>query len=105
MNVVDRVLEALNAADIDAFIRCYRADATIENGYGRIAATGHDELRAMYGAMFDAYPDIRVEPGWRKQVGEFVVQEETVTGRRGHEQHVAVYQVENDVIVRERLFA
>lgn len=105
MSVVDRVLEALNAGDIDAFVRCYRDDATIENGYGRIAATGHDELRKMYGAMFEAYPDIRVEPGWRKQVGEFVVQEETVTGRRGHEQHVAVYQVENDVIVRERLFA
>jgi hypothetical protein len=105
MSVVDRVLEALNAGDIDAFVECYGPDATIENGYGRIAARGHEELRTMYGAMFEAYPGIRLEPGWRTQVGDFVVQEESVTGRRGHEQHVAVYQVENDVIVRERLFA
>src|ERR1700712_6014435 len=105
MTVVDRVLKALNEGDIDAFVDCYGPEATIENGYGRVAATGHDELRAMYGAMFEAYPGIRVEPGWRKQVGDFVVQEETVTGRRGHEQHVAVYQVENDGIVRGGLFA
>lgn len=38
-------------------------------------------------------------------LGGFVVQEETVTGRAGHESHVAVYQVEDDVIVRERLIA
>ena len=44
MSVVDRVLEALNAGDIDAFVRCYGADATIENGYGRVAATGHEDV-------------------------------------------------------------
>jgi hypothetical protein len=103
--VIDRVLVALNAHDLEGFIACYAEDATIENGYDRVAARGHEELRTMYGAMFEAYPDISVEPGWRTQVGDFVVQAESVTGRRGHEQHVAVYQVENDLIVRERLFA
>lgn len=104
MNVVDRVLAALNARDIDAFVACYAPDATIENGYEQVAARGHDELRTKYGAMFEGYPDVHIEAGWRSQVGNFVVQEETVTGRRGHERHVAVYQVENDLIVRERLF-
>jgi hypothetical protein len=105
MSVVDRVLAALNAHDIEAFVACYAKDGTIENGYGRVAASGHDELRAMYGAMFEAYGDIKVEPGWRTQVGDFVVQEESVTGRRGHERHVAVYLIEDGVIKRERLFA
>lgn len=104
-DVVDRVLEALNAHDVEAFVACYTEDGTIENGYGKIAASGHEELRTMYGAMFDAYPDIRVEPGWRTQVGDFVVQEESVTGRRGHETHVAVYQLVDGLIGRERLFA
>ena len=58
-----------------------------------------------YAAMFEKYPGVRVEPGWRTEVGSFVVQEETVTGRAGHERHVAVYQVENDLIVRERFIA
>jgi hypothetical protein len=105
MTVVDRVLEALNAQDVDAFVACYGPDATIEDGYDHVGVRGHDELRARYGAMFEKYPGIRVEPGWRTAVGGFVVQEETVTGRAGHERHVAVYQIEDDLIVRERLIA
>jgi len=105
MSVVDRVLEALNAQDVDAFVGCYGPDATIEDGYDRVGARGHDELRTRYGAMFAKYPGVRVEPGWRTEVGNFIVQEETVTGRSGHERHVAVYQIEDDLIVRERLIA
>lgn len=105
MNVVDRVLEALNAHDVDAFVACYGPDATIENGYDRVAVRGHDALRERYVAMFEQYPDLRVEAGWRTEVGAFVVQEETVTGRAAGERHVAVYQVEADLIVRERLVA
>jgi hypothetical protein len=105
MSVVDRVLDALNSGDIDAFVACYGPDATIENGYDEVRARGREELRTIYGAMFEKYPDVRVEAGWRTEVGDFLVQEETVTGRAGHESHVAVYQVENDLIVRERLLA
>ena len=105
MSVVDRVLEALNAQDVDAFVACYGPDATIEDGYDHLGVRGHDELRARYGAMFEKYPEIRVEPGWRTEVGSFVVQEETVSGRADHERHVAVYQIENGLIVRERLIA
>lgn len=105
MTVVDRVLAALNAHDLEAFVVCYAPDATIENGYDRVGARGHDELRARYGPMFESHPDIRVEPGWRTQVGSFVVQDETVTGRGDPERHVAVYQLDDDLIVRERLIA
>jgi hypothetical protein len=38
-------------------------------------------------------------------VGEFVVQEEEVTGRGDHHRHVAVYLIEDGLIKRERLFA
>ena len=105
MSVVDRVLEALNAQDVDAFVACYGPDATIEDGYDHVGMRGQEEMRARYAAMFEKYPDVRVEPGWRTEVGGFVVQEETVTGRAGHERHVAVYQIEHDLIVRERLIA
>jgi len=105
VTVVDRVIEALNVGDVDAFVACYAEDATIEDGYDRVGVRGRDELRARYAPMFEKYPGLRVEPGWRTEVGAFVVQEETVTGRAGHERHVAVYQLEDDLIVRERLVA
>ena len=104
-DVVERVLEALNRRDLDAFVACYTPDATIGDGHDRIRASGHDEFRAVYGAMFEQYPNLRVEPGWRTTVGEFVVQEETVTGREGHRRHVAIYLVVGDRIARERLIA
>jgi hypothetical protein len=105
VNVIDRVVDALNAHDIEAMVACYAPEATIEDGYDRVGVRGHDEMRARYGAMFERFPELRVESGWRTEVGAFVVQEETVSGRGGHERHVAVYLIEDGVIARERLIA
>lgn len=102
-HVVDRVLAAMNARDLDAFVSCYSADATIENGHDRVLARGHDELRGRYGPAFESLPDLRVEALHRIEVGDFVVQEEVVTGRGTPERHVAVYHVEANRIRRERL--
>jgi hypothetical protein len=102
-DVVDRVLVALNDHDVDAFVACYAEDATIENGHDKVFVRGHDELRARYGPMFEQLPDVRVEAITRSDVGEFVVQEEVVTGRGEPQRHVAVYLVRDDLIARERL--
>jgi hypothetical protein len=102
-DAVDRVLQALNSRDLDEFISCYAGDATIEDGYDRVVASGHDELRARYGPMFHTYPDLRVEVLSRTSAGAFVVQMERVTGRGDPTQHVAVYLVEDGLIARERL--
>jgi uncharacterized protein (TIGR02246 family) len=104
-DVIDRVVAALNAGDVEAFVACYAPDATIENGHDDVRARGHDELRARFGPMFEAHPDVRVEPVSRVDVGEFVVQHERVTGRGAHEVHVAVYLVQDGLISRERLIA
>jgi hypothetical protein len=103
VSVVGRVLDALNAHDLDAFVACYAQDATIENGYDTVIARGHDELRERYGPMLEQFPDLRVESLSRVAVGEFVVQHEQVLGRGAPEQHVAVYLVLADKVVRERL--
>lgn len=104
-DVIDRVLVALNTHDLEAFISCYAAEATIENGYDRVVARGHDELRERYGPTFVDYPELRVEILSRTSVGAFVVQEEEVTGRGDPARHVAVYLIEDGLIERERLFA
>jgi hypothetical protein len=102
-DVIDRLLVALNAHDVDAFVACYAADATIENGHDEVLVRGRDELQARYGTMFEQMPDVRVEALTRTVVGEFVVQEEVVTGRGEPERHVAVYLVRDGLIARERL--
>jgi hypothetical protein len=102
-DVIERMLVALNAHDVDTFVACYADDATIENGHDEVFARGRDELRARYGPLFEAMPDVRVEALTRTDVGAFVVQEEVVTGRGEPERHVAVYFVRDGVIARERL--
>lgn len=104
-DVAERVLAALNAHDLEAFVACYTPTATIENGYDEVRVRGHDQLRELYSRMFEQFPELRVEAGWRTEVGDFVVQAETVSGRPGHAQHVAVYLLEDGLIARERLIA
>lgn len=104
-DVVDDVVAALNARDVERLVACYADDATIEDGYDKVGAHGRDELRARYAPMFERFPELHVEPGWRTQVGEFVVQEERVAGRGDGERHVAVYLVRDGLIARERLIA
>lgn len=102
--VIDRVLVALNAHDLEAFIACYDPEATIEDGNDRVLAHGHLEIGNRYGPMFESYPVLHVEPLGRWAVGSSVVQAERVTGRTiESERHIAVYQLDKELIVRERL--
>ena len=102
-DVVARVVDALNAHDVERFVECYTEDATIENGHDKVAARGHDELRERYAPMFERFPDIRVTSLQRFEAGPFVVQHEEVTGRGEPERHIAVYLLHDDRIARERL--
>ncbi|MDX6475889.1 MAG: hypothetical protein QOH95_1400 [Gaiellaceae bacterium] len=61
-DVTDRVLVALTAHDLEAFVACYSEDATIEDGYDRVAARGHDELRARFGPQFVDQPGAESRP-------------------------------------------
>jgi hypothetical protein len=105
VSVVDRLLEAINAHDLELFVSCYAESATIEDGYDNVVARGHTGLRDRYGPRFESLPDLRVTAGERSVVGEFVVQEEHVTGRGEPSRHVAVYLVRGDRVERERLLA
>lgn len=103
--IIDRVLAALNAHDLETFVACYALGATIEDGNDQVLAYGQLEIRHRYGPMFETFPKLHVEPLGRWEAGPFVVQEEQVTGRSAEpERHIAVYQLANGLVVRERLF-
>ncbi|HUW86836.1 MAG TPA: nuclear transport factor 2 family protein [Candidatus Paceibacterota bacterium] len=102
--VIDRLLAALNAHNLEAIVACYDPKATIEDGSDRVLANGHLGIRNHTGPMFETYPALHVEPLGRWEVGSFVAQKEQVTGRTTEpERHIAVYQLNNGLIVRERL--
>jgi hypothetical protein len=105
LDSVDRVVDAINAGNLDAFVAGYAPGATIEDGYDAVLASGREGIRSRYSTIFAEFPDLRVEPLSRTEVGEFVVQEERVTGRGDPARHVAVYLMEDGLITRERLLA
>lgn len=90
----ERQLVAYNARDIDAFVTCFTEDVVVEGALGEPILKGREELRARYGAMFAAYPELHCEVVSRIHVGDFVLHEERIGGRKPEGEHaVAIYQV------------
>jgi uncharacterized protein (TIGR02246 family) len=79
-DVVDQQIAAYNRRDIDGFVACYAEDAKVVQPDGSLLASGHDEIRARYGGLFEQSPDLRVEISGRIEVGAVVIDEERVTG-------------------------
>jgi hypothetical protein len=107
--VVDHQLAAYNRRDLEGFVGCYAAEAQIVQPDGQLLASGHDEIRARYGELFDQSPDLHAESRNRIEVGSAVVDEEFVTGfvlpGMPSEIHVAaVYRVADGLIQGSHLF-
>lgn len=78
--VVDQ-LEAYNEKDIDRFLSSYDPNVKIEDGDGNLLMQGHEAMRAQYSALFDASPNLHAHLMSRIRVGDYVIDEEDVTGR------------------------
>ena len=95
---VQRQLDAYNAHDLEGFLACYATDVVIRHGNGEVLTSGHEQLRADYGQLFEQQPDVHAVVVNRVQAGEWVVDEERVT-MRGRELHALVgYRVDGDLI-------
>jgi len=98
-------LEAYNSKDIDGFISNFDEDCVVEDGEGNVLMTGRAAMYESYKRMFESSPELFCNLVSRVVVGNYVLDEERVTGRMGNpdESHVvAVYRVENSLIVRVR---
>jgi hypothetical protein len=100
---VDAHVRAYNERDLDRFVECFSSDCVIEDALGTLVARGHTGLRARFGRVFDENPELHCEIIHRARVGEYVVDEEHITGRDGGEQHgVVVSHVSGGVIDHQR---
>ena len=98
-------LEAYNQQNIERFIVNFSDDCVVEDGEGNILMQGKVAMYGSYKRMFEASPDLHCHLANRIVVGNYVLDEERVTGRGGDpaESHVvAVYRVEDEKIVHVR---
>jgi hypothetical protein len=104
---VEEQLAAYNAHDLERFLACYAEDAVIEDEANARLMVGHAAMRPAYSALFANSSNLHAEVPRRIRVGEFVVDEERVTGLPGRAEPlhaVVVYRVREGVIVHVRLF-
>jgi hypothetical protein len=83
---VQAQLDAYNAHDVEAFAACYAADVKIFDATGTLVMEGLDALRARYGALFAASPQLHAEVTQRTRIGTaaawYAVDTERVSGRQ-----------------------
>jgi hypothetical protein len=77
---VQQQIDAYNKRDLDGFLAAYAEDAILEDGEGNVMAQGHDSIRTLYGELFSQSPQLHGEILNRISAGEYVIDEERVTG-------------------------
>jgi hypothetical protein len=79
-DVVDAQIEAFRARDVDRFLSHYADDASVAMFDGTPMFASKDVMREQYGKLFADSPDLQVSVAGRIAAGEFVVDEEHLSG-------------------------
>jgi len=105
MDPVEEQLLAYNDRDLERFIAAYMPDVVFEDGENTILTKGHDQIRKSYGNMFATHPELHCKIVSRIKVGNYVVDEEEITGRGSPTpmHAVVIYRVNEDKIAHVRI--
>lgn len=79
-DVVQAAIEAYHAHDLDRCLSYYAPDVVVKDADGNVTMDGSDAVRARYARSMAEQPDIHYDIPNRISLGEFVVDEELVTG-------------------------
>jgi hypothetical protein len=79
-DVIDAQLEAYRARDVEKFLSHYADDASVVMFDGTAMFPSKQVMREAYGKLFADSPDLRVTLASRMAAGDFVVDEEHLTG-------------------------
>ncbi len=99
--VVQRQVEAYNARDIDAFLSFYAEDVKIARlPLGEVSYDGREAMRPRYSRLFDENPELNCTIVNRTVHGNWVVDQEFVSGvkDRPRIRAVAIYEVRDGLI-------
>jgi hypothetical protein len=109
-DVVDAQVEAYRARDVERFLSYYAADASVVMFDGTVMFASKEEMRQRYGTLFADSPDLQVTIASRISAGEFVVDEEHLSGFHFGDMPtdlvaVAIYRVTDGKITRLMLLS
>jgi hypothetical protein len=79
-DIVDAQVEAYRARDIESFLSHYADDASVVMFDGSVMFATKEVMREQYGKLFADSPDLDVTIASRIAVGQFVVDEEHISG-------------------------
>ena len=97
--LAQRQLDAYNARDLEAFCAPYSDDIQIVGLDGQVQARGKEAFKARYRDRFQKLTALHCQLVNRMVVGNFVLDEEAITGTGGDPIHaVAIYEVRNGKI-------
>ena len=97
--VVDQVVEAYNAGDINRFLACFTEGVRVVRDRDTTVAVGRAAMRALYQPQFDA--GSRTELAGRVAVGRHVADQARVTAPgEGPADYLIIYTVEGDLVAR-----
>lgn len=102
VEVVQEQLDTYNAQDIEGFASTFAEDAEIFTHLGDAEPSmrGRAEIIQRYGNMFSQNPNNRSTLIGRMVQGNFVVDHEWLTGRDKDVHLMAIYEVEDGLIIR-----
>ncbi len=99
--LVKAQLQAYNQRDIDAFLTPYSDSVRIYNFPDQLKTAGIEDMRDVYGTMFDNLKDLHCEVLKRQVLGNIVIDHERVTFTKTDPpvEVLALYKTKADKIV------
>jgi hypothetical protein len=102
-DIIDGQLEAYRKRDLEGFLGFYSPEIAIKSGDGKTLMGGLNAMRRNYGKSFAENPIVKVVIANRIVFGEFVIDEEYLTGftRPGSPigaRAVLIYRVRDELI-------
>lgn len=97
---VQKQLEAYNNRDINLFMEQYSDSVKVFNYPNTFRYQGKEIMRERYDAMFKRTPDLTCKLITRMAVGDYVIDQEEVTVKKGDpiRKAIAIYKIENNLI-------
>ena len=79
-DVIDTQVAAFRDRDLERFMATYSDDAVIRDFRGTVMMASPVVMREMYAQLFTGSPDLKVDVPNRIEVGDYVVDEEHLSG-------------------------
>jgi hypothetical protein len=101
LQVVQAQVDAYNRRDIDAFLNTYAPEVNIYNFPDERRSSGLASMRQIYAKLFEKAPQLHASITNRITHGNYVIDQEVVTGFPGVKEltAVAIYEVKDGKIV------